>query len=702
MTTTASNRLRRALLIGGFAASGALHAQNAPVYSAAQAERGLAAYNGAGGCVACHGADLSGGQFGPSLKGVSFRNRWAGMTMAELFEQLRQMPPGGGGSLGDAVYADLAALILSQNNFAAGSAFPTDPTALRAMAMPGERRAETGFVRLKPGTKLPFYPAPANPLEKITPVTDALLSAAPEGEWLQWRRTWDAHAYSPLKQVTKSNAKNLQLAWSFALPAGPNTTTPLVHDGVMFLFAQDNVVALDARSGELLWRYVHPLPQGDRSSAKRALALYGNKVYAPTSDGRVVALDVQTGKVVWNEPVDNDVKASTTGGLLAAKGKLMLGTTGFAPGGGYIQAFDAETGKKLWRFYGIPRPGEKGSETWNGTELAKMSGGSVWTPGYYDPENDLVFFSPTPTYDTKPLRDPSGVPGTNNDALFTDTTIALNPDTGKLVWYYQHMQNDQWDLDWGFERQIVNLKVNGVNRRAVVTGGKLGIFDAMDAKTGEYLSSTDMGWQTLVTSIDPKTGYKNYDRNMVPGDGVAKFLCPHAGGGRSWMPTAMNGAAKVIYIPAVETCMNMAPVAAGERGALSTGVNWELQPHPKSDGNYGRLQAINLETQKTLWTQRERAPTTTGVLATAGGVLFAGSLDRFFKAYDQSTGKILWKSRLGDVPSAAPITYSVDGKQYVAMVVGYGAPQSASFGALVPEIVTPVIPSSSVSVFALP
>jgi alcohol dehydrogenase (cytochrome c) len=695
--------LQFGLLLGGLLASGALYAQNQPVYSSAQVERGKAAYAGAGGCFACHGPDLGGGEFGPPLRGVNFRNRWAGATMAELFDQLKQMPPGGGANLGDSMHADLAALILSENGFAAGpTAFPTDRTALQAMAMPGERPRQQGGQRLSSLAKLPFYPTPPNPLDKITPVTDALLSKAPEGEWLQWRRTWDAQAYSPLKQVTRANADNLRLNWSFALPAGPNSTTPLVHDGVMFLYSQDNVIALDAKSGELLWRYVHQLPQDVRSNVKRALALYGNKVYAATSDGRMVALDVQSGKVVWNQPIDNDVRASTSSGPLVAKGKVMVGVLGRMSGGGYIQAFDAETGNRSWRFYSIPRPGEPGSETWNGLDLASLSGGTVWTPGYYDPENNLVYFSPAPTYDTLPLREKTKKKGFNNDALYTDATIALNPDTGKLVWHYQHMQNDQWDLDWGFERQVLNLKVGGKDRRVVVTGGKLGIFDVMDAKTGEYLSSTDIGWQNLVTKIDPKTGYKTTKPELLPGDGKTKFMCPHAGGGRSWMPTAINPESKVMFVPAVESCMALAPVAQGERGSLTTGVRWELMPHEKSDGKYGRVQAINLETRQTVWTARDRAPTTTGVLATAGGVVFAGALDRFFKAYDESNGNVLWKARLSDVPSSAPITYTVDGKQYVAIVVGYGSAQAASFGALVPEIVVPVIPSSSVYVFALP
>lgn len=698
--------ISKGIVLTALMASGAAYGQAMPSYDPAQAERGRSLY--AVTCAACHGPDLGGGQFGPPLKGVNFRQRWAAQPVADLFEQVRTMPPGQARSMSDTGYAELVALMLAENGIAAGQqALPTDVASLRAMVLPGKaapgprQSAGGGLTR---GYKLPFWPQPPNPLDSISPVTDALLTNPPEGDWLQWRRTWDAKAFSPLDQVNRNNVKDLGVAWSLALPPGPNAATPLVHDGVIFVHAfRDNVLALDAATGAQLWQYSRQLPEGVAPSVKRNLALYGDKLYVGTSDAHLVALDVKTGVVVWDKEIGAYASGlRLTGGPLAAKGKVIIGTLGRSAGGPYVAAYDAVTGAEAWRFYTIARPGEPGGNTWNDLPLEKRNGGSVWTAGYYDPVTNLAYFGVAPTYDTGPLRNPVGKRGITNDALYTDATVAINPDTGKLVWHYQHMQNDQWDLDWGFERQVLNLKVGGKDRRVVVTGGKLGIFDVMDAKTGEYLSSTDIGWQNLVTKIDPKTGYKTTKPELLPGDGKTKFMCPHAGGGRSWMPTAINPESKVMFVPAVESCMALAPVAQGERGSLTTGVRWELMPHEKSDGKYGRVQAINLETRQTVWTARDRAPTTTGVLATAGGVVFAGALDRFFKAYDESNGNVLWKARLSDVPSSAPITYTVDGKQYVAIVVGYGSAQAASFGALVPEIVVPVIPSSSVYVFALP
>jgi len=235
----------------------------------------------------------------------------------------------------------------------------------------------------------------------------------------------------------------------------------------------------------------------------------------------------------------------------------------------------------------------------------------------------------------------------------------------------------------------------------VVTGGKQAIFDTLDAASGIYASSIDLGLQNVVTSIDPKTGAKNIDRKLVPGDGETKFIRPHAGGARSWLPTSYDPATKLIYIPLVESCMDVLPVAAGENSNLTTGVRWRLRPRPDSDGKYGRLEAINIQTGQIAWIARQRAPQTTGVLATAGGVVFAGALDRMFSAYDSATGTLLWKPRLNDVPNSSPITYMANGKQYIAVTVGNGGAQAMTFPPLVPEIQNPPEPGAAIWVFEL-
>jgi alcohol dehydrogenase (cytochrome c) len=300
-----------------------------------------------------------------------------------------------------------------------------------------------------------------------------------------------------------------------------------------------------------------------------------------------------------------------------------------------------------------------------------------------------VLFGTGNTYDTGPLRNLVNQPGVTNDGLYNDSTLALDPDTGRLAWYFQHQANDQWDLDWAFERQVMQLPVNGTVESVVVTAGKQMIFDFVEAETGKYLSSIDLGLQNGVTGINPKTGAKTVDASLIPGDGQTKMVCPHVLGGRDWLPTSYDPVTKILYIPAVEACMDLVPVAPGERGSLTTGVRWMPRPRPGSDGKYGRLQALNLETKKTVWVDRQRAPVTSGVLATAGGLVFVGGLDRMFRAFDSLTGVQLWKTRLSNVPASVPISYSVNEREYVAMVVGPGGPQTNAYRGFVPEIRNP-------------
>ena len=560
---------------------------------------------------------------------------------------------------------------------------------------------------LSPGIALPPNPSRSglvSALDRLTPVSDALIANPAPEDWLTWRRTPDDLGFSPLKKITNANVGGLRLAWSWSLSAGPNETAPLVHDGVIFVQGfGDRVQALNAATGDLLWQYARTLGPDTPPSVKRALSLYGDKLIVPTSDVHVVALNAKTGRVIWDHTVgDAKTGLRITGGTLVAKGKVMVGTTGRAPGGNYIVGLDANTGEESWRFYTIARPGEAGGDSWNGLSLEQRNGASVWTPGSYDPALNLAFFGPAQTYDTGPVRNLVNRPGVTNDGLYTDTTIALNPETGKMAWHFQHQPNDQWDLDWAFERQLIRLPVDGQMKTAVVTAGKQAIYDVLDASSGKYIFSMDLGLQNSVIAIDPKTGAKTIDMKTVPGDGEIKTVCPHAGGAKNWLPASINPDRKMLYVPLVESCMDMLPVKEGERASLSTGVRWTLRPRPDSDGKYGRLEAIDLATRKVAWVQRQRAPMSTGALATAGGVVFAGSIDRFMRAYDDASGKVLWEARLNDVPNAPPISFAVNGKQYVAVIAGNGGAQAATFPVLVPEIQNPPDRSATLWVFELP
>ena len=681
-------------------------ARSAPTFTPAQAALGQAAYRAS--CASCHGESLDDGAFGPPLKGVPFIQKFGGRSVAPLYTvSATRMPTTAPGSLTPAVYAQIVAYILQQNAIVPGSEeLPSDLSRLEAMTIP-----QGGFSIMAFSPYTP--PAPKatrrTPLDRYTTVTEEMLAAPAASDWLGWRRTWDAQGFSPLNQITKANVASLRVAWSWSLPPGSNEGTPLVHDGVLFVHGMgDRVQAFDAQSGDLLWEYRRQLPQGVTPTVKRGMALYRDRLYIGTSDANVIALDARSGRLVWDTRIgDTRVREGVAGGVLAARGKVMVGTTGTGvgakPGGPQIVGLDADTGAIAWRVNTIAQPGQPGGESWNAIPVEKRSGASVWTTGSYEPTTGLAFFGTGNTYDTGPLLPPSTRPGVTNEALYTNTTLAIDPATGKIVWHFQHHPRELWDLDWAFERQIVDLPVRGQMRRVVVTAGKIGIYDAVEASTGRFLFSIDLGLQNLVTAIDPETGEKSIDTSRIPDDRSVKFVCPHGAGVKNYPPASYNAATRVVFAPLTEACMDIFPIPGGAgRGALSSGVNWGIRPRENSDGKYGRLEAINLETRKPVWVTRDRAPMTSGVLATAGGVVFAAAFDRFFRAYDESTGKVLWQTRLNDVSSATPITYSVGGKQYLAIVTGQGGFHAASYAALVPELVSPPDRNAMLWVFELP
>jgi alcohol dehydrogenase (cytochrome c) len=521
-------------------------------------------------------------------------------------------------------------------------------------------------------------PAAAAVLGKLRPVSAGMHKEPPPGDWLNWGRTYDGQNFSPLTRIDRNNVKSLAPAWRRPIQGGPAMPTPLVHDGVMFLqTTPDTVLALDATTGTVLWRRAYK-PKGP-SSQKMGLSLSGGRVFVPTSDLHVIALDARTGDQVWDHEIALSPPATSKQPFNLRSAPLVVGdkviqgvTASGAPGGGFIVGLDIATGRELWRFHTIARPGEPGGASWNGLPLEKRSGGSVWQQGSYDPGLNLVYFGIGQTYDTGPLMVASGAAGATQDALYTDSTIALNPDTGKLVWHYQHLANDQWDLDWVFERQLATIDVGGRPRRVVMNIGKMGILDALDAKTGTYLFSIDPGTQNVISAIDPKTGAKTTYPERWPDKTKSTLICPNASGARNWPATSVNPKTEQLFVMLTQWCLTFGPPAGGGFQLLSSGVGLAPADHPDAikSGKMGRLQAMDLKGQKLAWRQDLTAPISTSVLATAGGVLFAGDLDPALTAYDDRDGKVLWRAPLDNWPSSSLITYSVGGTQYVAVVTG--------------------------------
>ena len=540
------------------------------------------------------------------------------------------------------------------------------------------------------------------PLQHLSPVTDAMLADPPPQEWLMWRRTYDGWGFSPLRQITRKNVAMLQVAWSWSMTSGAMEATPIVHDGVLFIQNYgDNVEAFNAETGDLLWRYDHAPPPAGMRGFKKTMAIHGERLYLATSDHALVALDLKTGKVVWENKVDGE--GMFTGGPMFAGGVLMVGTTACVTARCFISGHDPETGDELWRFYTVAASNDPGGDTWNGLPDDARFGGSVWTSGSYDPKTGIAYWGTGQPYPwngvargTNALRE-----GQSNELLYTDNTLALDPRSGHLLWHYSHLPNDNWDMDYAFERQLVQLDVHGERRELAVTTGKLGIVEGLDARSGKFVFAYDLGLQNIVSAIDADTGRKNINPAIVPSSDNTVHMCPHPGGTRSLGASSYDPRTRILYLPMQEHCTDMTsvPREPGERTNLP---HFVLRLRPGSDGNIGRLEAIDLATGKPVWIHRERAPMSSGALATAGGVMFQGLFDRYFKAFDSSTGKVLWQVRLNDIPTSYPITYEVHGRQYVAISTGSGSPYSNTWGNLLPEVRRPASSGAVLWVFRLP
>jgi alcohol dehydrogenase (cytochrome c) len=557
----------------------------------------------------------------------------------------------------------------------------------------------------------------ANPAANLRPVTDDMLRNPDPGDWLTWRRTYDGFGFSPLDQINRDNVKDLQVAWTWSLTNGATETTPIVHDGVLYIWNYgDTVQALNAATGDLLWQYRRELPQtliddGGVVLAKRNMAIYQDKLVIATSDAHIVALDAKTGAVAWDhETVDWRQGWRYTSGPLIVNGVVMQGVTGCAngqPGGCFITGHDFKTGAELWRVWTIAHPGDPNGDTWNGLPVESRFGVSAWVSGSYDPDLNLVYFGTGQPYPwiaeirgTLPLKI---APGITNTALYSDSTLALDPMTGKMQWYHQYLQNDTWDLDHVFERMLIDLPFNGTTRKMVVSTGKLGIIEALDRATGAWLWAKETVPQNIVGSIDRKTGAKTLNQATIPHIGQTTMNCPSDPGGRGWPATAYNPNTQVLFLPLNEFCAYTTPVPL-DPGQSYTGGGYAVFsriPVPGSDGNVGRVDAIRLTDRSTVWSYRHRAPATGGVLPTAGGVVFAGAWDRVFRAWDDRTGKVLWQIRTNNAVNSFPISYSVNGKQYVAVSVGNGSGQGLELASLTPEIALPD-GGSVLWVFALP
>ncbi len=561
--------------------------------------------------------------------------------------------------------------------------------------------------------------------EDFEPVTEEMLRNPPPGDWLNWRRTDNAWGYSPLEQITRDNVGQLQLVWSWAMEeTAAQEAAPLVHDGIIYLPNSHGVIqALGGASGDLIWEYrpavtkrvdgspvLESVSQNTRTAPMRSgavsgpgvqknIAIYGNRIFAATGNAHIVAIDARIGNLIWDvEVADSSLGYRYTAGPIVVKGILITGISGcsrYKDDVCFITGHDTATGKELWRTSTVARPGEHGGDTWGDLPLRFRAGGDAWIAGSYDPGTGLVYWG---TAQAKPWA--SAVRGTKGNALYTNSTLALDPQTGKIVWFYQHLPGETHDMDEVFENVLVDLD----GRKSLFKMGKIGILWQLDRTTGEFINATDLGYQNLLT-VDSSNGQVTYHEGMVPEIGVQIDMCPSTSGMKSWRAMAYSPRTKAMYIPLTLNC-ELATFGPTERilgGGGAGPVRRKNHMHPRSNGMLGEFVAMSVESGKILWRHRTATPSNTAALTTAGGVVFGGDWDRHVYAYDESTGEVLWQTRLITSAQGFPITYLAGGKQYVAVPAGVGG---ASWSTLVPRDLVPDIKrpnhGNSFYVFALP
>lgn len=668
-------------------------------FTEAQSAAGQAVYQQS--CAACHLATLGGAGEAPPLAGVKFAQSWSDRTTADLFALVKNgMPLGKPGSLSDEAYAQVVSFILQANGAKPGAALlkPDTKVAMKAIitgmipagllarkpaAAPTDSGGRGGRRVAQPPTGVTL----ARKIEHYTPVTDAMLVRPPAGDWLMHLHDYRGTSFSSLNQITAENAKRLQLKWVWAMDeSGRQQFNPLVHDGVMFVSNNlTNVVqALDAKTGDLLWENRLGPSLSFSANANRTMGLYGNLVIYPSSDAKLYALDARTGKTVWRTVVTE--LNGLIGGLNVINDKVLIGLTRCderpVQEHCYIAAYDVNTGKQLWKFTTVALKGQPGGDSWNNLPDEQRSGGDAWISGTYDPALNLTYWG---IGQAKPhTRDARGSGTGATD--YTNSTVALDADTGQLKWYHNLAPGETLDLDEVFERVLVDYD----GQKAYFTVGKTGILWKGDRQNGKYLGHAETVFQNVYTKIDSKTGAVTYRSDILKQEQWMSS-CPSAEGGHNWQAMSHYAPADLLIIPLSQSCSLW---GSGEK----------VFPMPGTGGKMGRLSAYEGRTLKPVWSYQQSASFLTSVVTTAGGLAFVGDFDRNFWAINAQTGERLWKARLGTTAQGFPVTFMVDGKQFVAVPTGTEGGSPVKKPMLLVENRTIFRPHSgqAVYVFALP
>ena len=513
-------------------------------------------------------------------------------------------------------------------------------------------------------------------LRNYSSVTAERLLHPADADWLMVRRTYDGWGFSPLDQISTANIDQLKPAWVFSTGVtSGHEAAPIVNNGVMFVSTpQHRVVALDARTGQLLWRYIKETDEHlvVLHSTSRGVALYGDKVFFAANDAVLVALNARTGEQVWSSKVEDNKKGYyMTLAPLVADGKVIVGASGGELGiRGFIAAFDVETGRQLWKTYTVPQPGEPGSETWPKGNQWKNGGAPIWVTGNYDPATKLAYWG---TGNGGPWMGDQR-PGDN---LYTSSTVAIDVTTGQIKGFHQYHPNDSWDWDEVSPPLLIDYQRNGRTVRGLVDvarDGYLWFLERTDGKIN-FVDGRPFVKHNVFTGIDPVTGRPQVDPAHQPGTGKTVSFCPSHWGGKNWPPAAFSPQTRLIYLPANE---NLCATIVGRKpkykpGTGFTGATSTLSLAPGAD-HVGEVQAWNVDTGQRAWTHTYAKSANWGpMLATAGGLVFSGGTnDRMFHAFEAATGKLVWQFPTNSGITGQPTSFMVDGKQYVAVQSGWG------------------------------
>ena len=668
--------------------------------TAVTAETGEALYNEH--CATCHAATLRGSAHGAALTGPAFSAKWADRPAAALLEyQMREMPPGSSQSLSAGQHAAIAEHVIHQAALPEGATLRLTASDLQSASDETPDAVEFSGAGSVMDLARNAGAYSMRSIEDFRTVTTEELNNPPQGDWLNWRRTLDGHSHSPLTQISSENVARLGLAWSMAMDRGSNQPTPLVRDGVMFLTHPNNKIqAIDAATGDLIWEYQYVFPPASKmlGGPTRNIALWQDRLFLATYDAAIVAIDARTGQQLWrSQKADYQEAFTHSAGPIVANSIVISGINGcelFTQDGCFITGHEPETGEELWRTATLAEPGTPEYASWGNVAPDRRGGGDIWIAGSYDPELDLAYFG---TSQPKPWAAPSRGMSVEDAALYTNATLAVRPKTGELVWHFQHIPGETIDMEVGFERILADID----DEQTLLTVGKDGILWKLDRATGDYLDLLDTMEQTIF-EVNRDTGRLTYREDIAAaGIGDTYTACPGIYGGHNWQSATYDDARHLLFLPVHQLCSDMTPreVDLGPGGG-GYGADVATYPMPGKEGLAGALLAIDVRTMEVRWKVEQPALFLSGALSTDGGLLFIGDLDRHLQAFDTETGERLWSTRLPAPAHGYPITYEAEGRQFVAIPAGIGVFRALT-AVIFPDIYQPP-DGQGLFVFSLP